>query len=60
MTQIQPDFSAIGSFSPENHSKSFVTNDFQPSHSHLIAEAPESCSKGTALQRQGFEGHPSL
>ena len=27
--------------SPENHSKSFVTNDFQPSHSHLMAEAPE-------------------
>ena len=27
--------------SPESHSKSFVTNDFQPSHSHLMAEAPK-------------------
>ncbi len=26
--------------SPENHSKSLATNDFQPSHSHFMAEAP--------------------
>jgi hypothetical protein len=33
--------SDVRPFSPENHSKSLATNDFQPSHSHLIAEAPE-------------------
>jgi hypothetical protein len=43
-------------FSPENHSKSFVTNDFQSNHSHLIAEAPENGS--TNLSNNNLKRFP--